>query len=228
MILNNDCQLECVSRYDLRVSARASRCLGAILVLTICGACGEDDLPVTSRPFVADAARPDEEVDAQPDPAVFIAFARDFIEFRTWRQYVLENSVSPLTPAPHDDGGVEDTDAGTAHVTGPRTVFINKIPPPRATQFVVGTVIVKAMTGSADLFAMVKRGGNYNAKGAVGWEWFRLSTGRDSTPVIVWRGLTPPTGDNYSGASGGTCNDCHEAARPNDFVHSPWLRLGQP
>jgi len=114
-------------------------------------------------------------------------------------------------------------------------VFLNHRPPHGATSFSVGTVIVKEIfpTDAADAngaktFAMAKRGGNYNSSGAAGWEWFELDPPQSinpDMPSIVWRGVAPPAGENYGGSSGGTCNDCHSAARANDFVQSPPLQL---
>lgn len=195
--------------------------VGFIGIVVVAAACGEADQRPSHRysPDAASDARPDDP-DAPPEPTTFLAFTRDFVDFRTWKAFIVPDSAQPLVPAPHDDGGAEDTDAATSHVTGPRTVFINQTPHRRATRFPVGTIIVKAMTGSPDLFAMVKRGTDYNKKGAVGWEWFRLSINRENAPVILWRGITPPAGDFYGGASGGTCNECHGSAQTNDFVHS--------
>ena len=64
----------------------------------------------------------------------------------------------------------------------------------------------------------------YNATGAPGWEWFELKESA-GTPVIVWRGEEPPSGEGYvilgseDTAVDGDCNSCHQAAYDNDYVH---------
>lgn len=75
------------------------------------------------------------------------------------------------------------------------------------------------------LFAMVKRGGGYNAVGALGWEWFELAERKDGSVAIKWRGLSAPSGESYGNDPHGTCNACHERAKANDFVKSPALAL---
>ena len=44
-------------------------------------------------------------------------------------------------------------------------------------------------------------------------------------PNILWYGVAPPAGENYSGSPSGTCNDCHSVAKSNDYVQSPPLQL---
>lgn len=134
----------------------------------------------------------------------FIAFAADFEGFEAWDS----STLSEPGPDP-------------VHTAYPRTVFINAMPPPGATEFPKGTVIVKKMPFNT--FAMVKRGGGYNAAGALGWEWFELVEG--GAVAIKWRGLGPPIGEVY-GKSGQTCNQCHAGAQANDFVLTPALQLG--
>ena len=141
-------------------------------------------------------------------PTTFIAFQTTFAEFRTWTSF-------------HSDGPADD---GTfpADVLGPRTQYINKLPPTGATEFTVGTVIVEARENAAHkIFAGVKRGGGFNSTGAVNWEWFELEE-----PInIVWRGFGPPLGDTYGGDKNG-CNTCHvQCGASNDYVCSPKLLL---
>lgn len=144
-------------------------------------------------------------------PDTFLAFSSTFAPFRSW-------------PAFHSDGPADD---GTfpADVLGPRTQYINTVPPHGATEFAVGTVIVEAReSGAQKIFAAVKRGGGFNAGGATDWEWFELS----APPVaILWRGVGPPIGDTYGGDPNGGCNACHaRCGATNDFVCSPRLALG--
>lgn len=142
-------------------------------------------------------------------PAAFIALSRDFADFTTWTHFDL--------PANGLATGI--------HGAGLQTVFINQLPPAGATAFPAGTVLVKRMTnGDPPIFAMVKRGGNFNAGGASGWEWFELQETQGEVS-IVWRGEAPPDagGDAYS--AGITCNACHGVAAANDWVQSQPLQL---
>lgn len=136
----------------------------------------------------------------------FLAFNPAFAPFRTWTSF-------------HSDGPVDD---GTqpAIVLGPRTQYINKIPPAGSTEFSIGTIIVEARD-NGKIFAMVKRGGNFNAAGTINWENFELT----ENPVqYVWRGLGPPLGDTYGGDPNG-CNMCHVQCVANDYICSPKLQL---
>jgi hypothetical protein len=112
---------------------------------------------------------------------------------------------------------------GAIHRSGKRTVYINQLPPTGATSFDTGTIIVKTMQ-SGEVFARVKRGGDYNKNGNLGWEWFELKQ-VDAAWVIVWRGITPPAGFCYGGIVGGACNDCHRVFAHNDFVATAALDL---
>jgi hypothetical protein len=86
-------------------------------------------------------------------------------------------------------------------------------------------MIVKEL--SFTTFAMVKRGADYNASGAVGWEWFELTRDANGSARIKWRGQGPPAGETYS-AAGQTCNDCHKAAAANDSVMTEAFKLPAP
>jgi hypothetical protein len=147
----------------------------------------------------------DTDVDAG---ATFIAFASDFATFRTWPSQSVDNPVA----------------AGSTHVAGPRTVFINQPPPADATSFPVGTMIVKVTAVDGQIFARAKRGGRYNLAGAVDWEWFELEEGSNGVS-IKWHGVGPPAGERYGGDPTSGCNPCHATARANDDVLSPWLQL---
>src|SRR4051794_33137893 len=93
-----------------------------------------------------DAGDGDAGIDA---PDSFLAFTQTFAPFRTWTSF-------------HSDGPADD---GTfmPDVLGPRTQYINRVPPAGATEFPVGTVIVEARENAAmKIFAGVKRGLNFN------------------------------------------------------------------
>ena len=140
----------------------------------------------------------------------FLAFSSTFAPFRTW--------TSMHSDGPPDDGTF------TPDVLGPRTQYINQLPPSGATEFPIGTVIVEVRESQAmKIFAAVKRGAGFNAGGAAGWEWFEL---QEPPVVIVWRGVGPPAGDTYGGNPNGGCNACHAACGSrNDFICSPKLQL---
>jgi hypothetical protein len=156
--------------------------------------------------------------------ATFIALDSDFASFRGWTRVALGSDPLPGHPA------------------GPRFGYLNRAAPKGATAYPVGTMIVKSieLVGSDaaewDLFAMAKRGGNFNPEGAVGWEFFRLRIIGD-TPHILTRGLSaidPDDGgsgyfDGLSGAFVNMCNGCHgtAASGATDHVLSPLLQPGR-
>ena len=111
------------------------------------------------------------------------------------------------------------------HGSGLHTVYVDPLPAIGAVTFPIGTRIVKTPTGATDpMFAMVKRGAGFNSTGAVDWEWFQLKR----TPAgiaVLWRGDGPPDGGAGYGGAGFTCNNCHAAAKKNDWVQAGPLRL---
>lgn len=150
-----------------------------------------------------------------PEREIFIAMARDFAGFRDFGQ--LELGERPAQSETHPGGKL--------------VVHLNSVPKHGAREFPVGTIIVKetvsGATGDAQskkIFAMVKRGGGFNAEGAKGWEWFEL-TESGGTVAIGWRGVGAPDGESYGGDPMGSCNGCHQMALHNDYVLSPALRL---
>jgi hypothetical protein len=174
-----------------------------------------------------------------PVRAPFVAFARDFQAFRTWERIDLPSARNQ----------------GLTHVAGKRREYVNQRPLPGATEFPVGTILVKELVGGAiqvgtlggltlppamgsdeqarppptrsghGLFAMVKRGGDFNRAGARGWEWFELGEREgDGSVGIVWRGLNAPDGEGYgSGDPLGGCNGCHDVSAANDYVRGAVL-----
>ena len=145
---------------------------------------------------------------AAPADGGFVAQNIDFRGYQTWTSFTLD-STSP---------------GGSTHVSGPRTVYINHLPPADATEFPVGTIIVKETAADGKIFARAKRGGDYNKTGAVNWEWFELEVVQMATG-IHWRGNGPPSGEIYGGDPNGGCNLCHKLAVANDYVLTPALRL---
>jgi hypothetical protein len=144
--------------------------------------------------------------------ACFVAFASAFEGYRSWTSF-------------HD----EDTDAlDGVHPAGGRTEYINHVPPHGSVGYPVGTIIVKEPTddpSGTQIFAMVKRGCDYNATGADNWEWFEIAPQSDGSVSIVWRGAGPPNGTTYGGDPTGGCNTCHSTGRADDFVLSSAFSL---
>jgi hypothetical protein len=151
-----------------------------------------------------------------PQRDTFIALSKDFQGFRSWGS--IELGQRPAQ--------------GETHVEGELRAFVNALPLPESREFPVGTIIVKENLASQEespgkgkkMFAMVKRGGGFNAQGAVGWEWFEIIDG-DWGVAISWRGLGAPDGEGYGGDPLGSCNSCHEMGHQNDYVLSKALSL---
>lgn len=148
-------------------------------------------------------------VDAGP-PDVFLAFSSSFTDFRSWTFF-------------HSDGPAAGTQP--PDVLGPRSQYLNQVPPAGSSEFPVGTMIVEVReSGAGHILGAVKRGGSYNAGGAKNWEWFELV---ENPVAIVWRGVGPPNGETYGGDPNGGCNSCHAACgAANDYICSPYLQLG--
>lgn len=144
----------------------------------------------------------------------FVAIGSDFQGFESWEKFYLGDSPEAV--------GV--------HLAGPKTVYINKRPPKGSTEFPVGTIIVKTIAvgpkSEWQLFAMVKRGNDFNLFGAVGWEWFGLQLFDNDVVKIEWRGWAPPGDAGQYGGGGvvGVCNSCHRT-QDTDFVLTPQLSL---
>lgn len=148
----------------------------------------------------------------------FLAREEDFFQFTRWHHFELGDIMI---------GG---------HPAGVRRVFLNR-PPLRRNEreFPRGTMIVHAVerghTPSRwELFAMVKRGGNYNHDGARGWEYFILSSDDEGRVAILSRGIRPTTGHESAYATTDVgprgCNACHgtEDTRDTDSLLSDPLR----
>jgi hypothetical protein len=153
---------------------------------------------------------------AEPAPnpdQIFLAVAEDFRGYHSNQSFDVSGEAELI--------GIHDGSVITE--------YINRLPPSGATEFPLGTIIVKEATGGSmehELFAMVKRGGGFNS-GAPGWEWFELQNlddGKDGVKV-VWRGFGPPVGEEYGGDAEGGCNKCHGACSDNDSVCTAKIRL---
>lgn len=149
----------------------------------------------------------------------FVAFTRDFEGFQRW----------PRTSLGRFSAG--------GHLEGPAQFgYVNRPRRPGSRTFDTGTIIVRTLERGDpttwQVFASVKRSGGYNARGNVGWEFFRLRLDARGRVVIVARGLNPLTGlgDPYATGGGVGCNTCHGSAdaRVYDGVLSPALRPPDP
>jgi hypothetical protein len=142
----------------------------------------------------------------------FTAFGKDFAGYHGWAAYDV----------------TADADLAGIHDGSMVTEYVNKVPSGGLSEFPVATIIVKEASGGTlphELFAMVKRGGDYNSA-LQGWEWFELQNLDDGTDRvrIVWRGFGPPDGESYGGDVGSGCNTCHLAC-DNDAVCATPLKL---
>jgi hypothetical protein len=150
-----------------------------------------------------------------PKPAPFVAFERDFQDFRKWIEVEM-----PKVEA-----------QGVTHTEGKAREFVNALPTSGRSSFPVGTIIVKEVTNDEkkthEIFAMVKRGAEYNRSGAPGWEWFELRERKDESVSIVWRGINAPNGEDYAGDPLGGCNSCHQLSAKNDYVKTKSLTLAK-
>ena len=186
---------------------RSRGCFAAAVLLGA-GGCGAADAGL------ADAGSPDSR-------AEFIAQDSDFALFESWQRFELGD-----TPI---DG----------HPVGARVGFRNRPAPLGATRYPVGTILVKEIQSDPDfnqweLFGMVKRGGGYNAAGAVDWEFFILGFTAMRVPVALARGTSPGGraggSHGYAGPGGNAipCNICHAApgTAATDHVLSALLRPG--
>jgi hypothetical protein len=154
--------------------------------------------------------------------------------------------TSCATPEPPEFVGVShwthfDRGADPVHLddpTGHAEVWIDHLPAHGATSFPVGTHIVRAMGEGDDpttweAHGLVKVGGDFNADGAVGWEYCGLDASRDASGDLAfatrWHGVGPPDGDGYAHAGDAGpvlgCNHCHGAATWNDSILGPELTL---
>lgn len=172
------------------------------LAAAVCLSAGPACVDISGRP------------ESEENTGTFVAVQRDFEDFRSWESFDLGT------------GPIE------GHPAGKRVVYLRERPPPGASEFPVGTLIVKATAAELPpqgwvIHAMAKRGGEYNRAGARGWEWFELQINDDDIPVLVWRGTGPPVGEGY-GPGGTECNDCHMAAKDRDYVMSDALSLEGP
>lgn len=144
-----------------------------------------------------------------PQREPFVALETDFQDYDQWTNVDLSNQHA-------------------AHTGADAHIYINRFPSRGASEFPVGTILVKSVKDDKQterVFAMAKRGGAFNLEGARGWEWFELARRSDNSMAIVWRGTNSKDGHSYGGGSHAQCNGCHEHAIENDFVQATSMRL---
>jgi hypothetical protein len=143
---------------------------------------------------------------------ICLAFAKDFRGYHSWEAFDVTGGAE--LAGIHDGSTVME--------------YINQLPGSGLTHFPTCTIIVKEATGGTiphELFAMVKRGGGFNA-GLPDWEWFELQNIDDGTDrvTILWQGFGPSDGESYGGSDMNGCNTCHSACG-NDGVCAKELAL---
>jgi hypothetical protein len=156
--------------------------------------------------------------DAGASGAIVLADSASFSCFRNWPSTPGVGPAGAPDPSAATDGGIH---------AGPMTTYINMKPPHGSTSFPVGTIIVKEQNDpplmQRQIFAMVKRGGDYNAAGAVNWEFFELQNMDSCNVSIVWSRI--PLGTDPYASNPNVCNDCHFLAQSNDYVWTKGLSL---
>ena len=143
-----------------------------------------------------------------------------FDDFETWPSF--DRGVSLVPPD---------------HLEGVSRVYLESFPDRGASAFPVGTRIVRVTSTAEDpstwvAHAMVKVGGDFNALGAAGWEYYGLTLTRSEAgalvPRVLWHGEGPTMNSGYADADGGVifgCNTCHASATYNDSVLGDELTL---
>jgi hypothetical protein len=158
----------------------------------------------------------------QLQPDAFIAQTEDFLGYEDWTSFNEDDK--------HGDG------------SGTTTVYLNKMPPTGATSFPVRTIVVKTMQATDgsmfSIHAMAKRGNGFNSAGARGWEFFELAKTSKGVPFYLWRGVNPPTGEQYrailskNNVEASTpelkCNDCHASSSFRDGTSGQLAELIDP
>ena len=145
-------------------------------------------------------------------PEPFISFTRDFEDLDAW-------STAEL-------GGPDNE----AHAAGGQ-LFSRALGLDADGGLCAGSMLVRSQPAVADspasLHGMVKRGGGFNADGAVGWEWFGLGRSEAGAPVVLWRGEEAPSDVGYNNGVElveANCNACHAAGAEHDHLMSEEAR----
>ena len=150
-------------------------------------------------------------------------------------EFIAQDSDVADFPNWYSQPFVADPLADIVYPPGSRFGFINHPAPPGATSYPVGTIIIKAIENDKvpahwELFGMSKRGGDYNAAGAIGWD-FLLIRYENGVPHIYSSGLTPTVDGNpdmqaavnegsYFAGGQIACDVCHGLKKyaPYDYI----------
>lgn len=199
----------------------------AIMVSSLASACLDNELDPdqVAQESSADAGVSSDNGDAGESAPVaekklFIAQNKDFKDFKDWMTFTRE---------------VQGQHEG---LSGVMTIYVNQAPDTAKKTFPVGTILFKTTEvqgfDKPVIHAMTKRGGGFNAAGAIGWEYFELLMGKNDVPAILWRGAKPPAGEMYQALLGSAnverpmttdadCNSCHaegtDGALGDDVLH---------
>jgi hypothetical protein len=192
------------------------RCVFLLAALLATGGCLDHEL----APGSEEEGGGHSAGDGPAGGSTFLAQQRDFGDYEDWMPFDTELS--------DEHGGV----------VGTVTEYLNRMPEPGADSFPIGTMIVKTVEPTDGeppaIHAMAKRGGAFNKQGALGWEYFELRKSDQGTPIIIWRGPRPPSGEQYRSLLRMNdlddsrvevdCNSCHVVSQ-NDAVLSEALDL---
>ena len=149
-------------------------------------------------------------------------------------QFQAQDSDVADFPSWHSQPFIADPLADIVYPPGSRVGFINHAAAPGTTSYPIGTIIIKAIENDNvpahwELFGMSKRGGDYNAAGAIGWD-FLLIRYENGVPHIYSSGLTPTVDGNpdmgavnegsYFAGGQIACDVCHGLKKyaPYDFI----------
>lgn len=102
-------------------------------------------------------------------PSEFSATIEDFQDYKNWTKIDEVTGNNPANASAHNVNGIRKTYRKQASAS----------PYTEAGEYPIGTIIVKEITNNSgaitQMYAMVKRGGNFNPNGG-GWEWFLPNT----------------------------------------------------
>ena len=115
----------------------------------------------------------------------FIAFATDFAGFASWSRH----RSRPPSPRARRTS------------SGPRTVYINALPPPGAAGFRWARSSSRRRWRTERLFAHgeARRRRLQHQPARSSWEWFELEETGSGAVIVIWHGVGPPSGETYGG-----------------------------
>ena len=145
-----------------------------------------------------------------------LAFNMNFDSFRSWKSYPYVVTAVSERPRPRDR---------TAHrvpSTALRPAWEHGVPGRHDHR--EGGGRERSRSHDHHIFAMVKRGCDFDVAGAKGWEWMEIKEDGAGNSII-WRGVGLPAGEQYGGDPNAGVTTCHVACSDNDAVCSTQIRL---